>query len=157
MGVGALIDMERKGCESISHDHDYDQWVTMVGWVDIPYSDWGTLDVGVPSTYLVYYNFYLPRVKFNWSSPIFWSPGATGRPLILNTGSWWVGEGDTEFHSYEMLSFIDRSLTPLCVFKNCWCILNPPAHNYPKHPGHSYPLLICLPNHQFLFKSCRVH
>ena len=40
MGVGALIDMERKSCESISHDHDCDLWVTMVGWVDVPYSDW---------------------------------------------------------------------------------------------------------------------
>ena len=37
--VGALIDMERKGCESIIHDHDL--WLTMVGWVDVPYSDWG--------------------------------------------------------------------------------------------------------------------
>ena len=27
-------------------------------------------------------NFYLPRVKFNWSSPIF---GCHGRPLVLNT------------------------------------------------------------------------
>ena len=41
MGVEALIDMERKGCESIIHDHDCDLWVTMVGWVDLPYSDWG--------------------------------------------------------------------------------------------------------------------
>ena len=41
MGVGALIDMERKGCESIIHDQDCDLWVTMVGWVDEPYSDWG--------------------------------------------------------------------------------------------------------------------
>ena len=31
--MGALIDMERKGCESIIHDHDCDVWVTMVGWV----------------------------------------------------------------------------------------------------------------------------
>ena len=36
-----LIDMKWKGCESIIHDHDYDLWVTMVGWVDVPYSDWG--------------------------------------------------------------------------------------------------------------------
>ena len=39
--VEALIDMERKGCESIIHDHDCDLWVTMVGWVDVLYSDWG--------------------------------------------------------------------------------------------------------------------
>ena len=36
-----LIDMERKGCESLIHDHDCDIWVTMVGWVNVPYSDWG--------------------------------------------------------------------------------------------------------------------
>ena len=41
MGVGALIDTERKGCEWIIHDHDCDLWVTMVGWMDVPYSDWG--------------------------------------------------------------------------------------------------------------------
>ena len=28
-----LIDMERRGCESIIHDHDCDLWVAMVGWV----------------------------------------------------------------------------------------------------------------------------
>ena len=39
MGVEVLIDMERKGCESIIHDHDCDLRVTMVGWVDVPYSD----------------------------------------------------------------------------------------------------------------------
>ena len=33
--------MECKGCESIIHDHDCDLWVTMMGWVDVPYSDWG--------------------------------------------------------------------------------------------------------------------
>ena len=34
--------MEWKGCELIIHDHDCDLWVTMgVGWVDVPYSDWG--------------------------------------------------------------------------------------------------------------------
>ena len=39
--MGALIATERKGCELIIHDHDCDLWVTMVGWVDVPYSDWG--------------------------------------------------------------------------------------------------------------------
>ena len=38
---GRLIDMERKGCELIIHDHDCDLWVALVGWVDVPYSDWG--------------------------------------------------------------------------------------------------------------------
>ena len=33
--------------------------------------------------YIIYYNFYLTRVKFNWSSPIF---GHQGQPLVLNTG-----------------------------------------------------------------------
>ena len=42
--------MERKGCESIIHDHDCELWETMAGWVDVPYSD-----VGVPSTYLVFF------------------------------------------------------------------------------------------------------
>ena len=41
VGGGGLIDMERKGYESIIHDHDHDLWVTMVGWVDVSYSDWG--------------------------------------------------------------------------------------------------------------------
>ena len=36
-----LIDKEQKGRESIIHDHDCDLWVTMVRWVDVPYSDWG--------------------------------------------------------------------------------------------------------------------
>ena len=40
-GGGGLIDMERKGCELIIHDHDCDLWVALVGWVDVPYSDWG--------------------------------------------------------------------------------------------------------------------
>ena len=39
--MGGLIEMEQKGCESIIHDHDCDVWVTLVGWVDVPYSDWG--------------------------------------------------------------------------------------------------------------------
>ena len=39
--MGGLIDMERNGCELIIHDHDSDLWVTMVGWVDVPDSDWG--------------------------------------------------------------------------------------------------------------------
>ena len=40
--MGDLIEIERKGCESIIHDHDCDLWVTtMVGWADVPFSDWG--------------------------------------------------------------------------------------------------------------------
>ena len=35
------MDMEHKGCVSIIHDYDRNLWVTMVGWVDVPYSDWG--------------------------------------------------------------------------------------------------------------------
>ena len=39
--MGGLIDMER--CESIIHDHDCDFWVTMMGCVDVPDSNWGDL------------------------------------------------------------------------------------------------------------------
>ena len=35
-GMGGMIEMERKGCELIIHDHDCDLRVTMVGWVDVP-------------------------------------------------------------------------------------------------------------------------
>ena len=40
-GVGGwvLIDMEQKGCEFIIHDRNL--WVTMAGWVNVPYSDLG--------------------------------------------------------------------------------------------------------------------
>ena len=40
-GIGGLIVMEQKGCESIIHDHDHDLWVTMVGSVDVLDRDWG--------------------------------------------------------------------------------------------------------------------
>ena len=40
-GGGELIAMEWKGCESIIHNHDRDLWVSMVGWVDVPFIDWG--------------------------------------------------------------------------------------------------------------------
>ena len=38
-GGGRLIDMERKGCESIIHNCDRDLWVIMLGWVDVPDGD----------------------------------------------------------------------------------------------------------------------
>ena len=41
MGMGGLIDMKRKWCELIIHDHDHDLWETMVGWVDVQNSDPG--------------------------------------------------------------------------------------------------------------------
>ena len=41
-GMGRLIGMERKGCELINHNHGSDG-VTMVGWVDVPDSDWSDL------------------------------------------------------------------------------------------------------------------
>ena len=41
--MGGLIDMEWKGCESIIHDHDSNLWVTTMGWVGVPDSDWGDL------------------------------------------------------------------------------------------------------------------
>ena len=61
-GMRRLIDMERKGCESIIHDHDCDLWVTMVGWVDAPYSDWGdfrrrrAVDISISLCYEIVYN-----------------------------------------------------------------------------------------------------
>ena len=42
-GMGGLIDMEWKRCELIIHDHDCDLCLTLVGWVDVPYSDLGDL------------------------------------------------------------------------------------------------------------------
>ena len=35
-GMRGLIDMVWKGCESITHNHDCDLLVTMVGWGDVP-------------------------------------------------------------------------------------------------------------------------
>ena len=55
MGVGGLTDMERKGCESIIHYHDCDLWVTRVWLYRILTGV--TSDVGVPSTYLVYFQY----------------------------------------------------------------------------------------------------
>ena len=40
-GMGRLIDMEGKGCELITHDHNSDLRVTIVGWMDVRDSDWG--------------------------------------------------------------------------------------------------------------------
>ena len=74
-GMGGLTDMERRGCESITHDHGSDLWVTMEGWVDVPDSDWVTSDVGVLSTYLILCmlhgsaNWYgRCRINSNWPS-----------------------------------------------------------------------------------------
>ena len=53
MGVGTMIDTERKGWEVIIHDHDCDLWVTMVGGWMYRIVTGVILDVGVPSTYLV--------------------------------------------------------------------------------------------------------
>ena len=39
--MGGSIDIERKGRESIIHDHDRDFCVTMVGWMVAPDNDWG--------------------------------------------------------------------------------------------------------------------
>ena len=40
-GMAGLIDMKRKGCELIIHDHDRDLWINVVGWVEVPDSDCG--------------------------------------------------------------------------------------------------------------------
>ena len=39
--MGWPIDMVRTGCESSIDDHDIDLCVIMVGWMDVPDSDWG--------------------------------------------------------------------------------------------------------------------
>ena len=53
MGGGGLIDMEQKKYVLNIHNHVCDLWLTMVGSVDVPDSDWVTSDVDVPSTCLV--------------------------------------------------------------------------------------------------------
>ena len=40
-GMRGLIDRERKECESITQYHECEIWSTMVGWMDVPCSDWG--------------------------------------------------------------------------------------------------------------------
>ena len=71
--------MEWKGCESIIHDHDCDLWVTMVGWVDVPYSDWGDFKhrraVDISSLIL------MRDINFAWQHQ---SPGGGVLPM------WWV-------------------------------------------------------------------
>ena len=44
-GMGGLIYVGLKGYESIIHDHERDLWVSMVGWVDVPDSDRGEVDI----------------------------------------------------------------------------------------------------------------
>ena len=39
--IGDLIDMERKGFELVIYDHDRDLRGTIMGWMDVPDSDWG--------------------------------------------------------------------------------------------------------------------
>ena len=46
----------------------------------------------ISSLYNLYYNFLLAQGQITLVQPNFWSPGATGRPLVLNTGfvsDWW--------------------------------------------------------------------
>ena len=68
--MGALIDMERKGCELIIHDHDRDLWVTMVGWMDVLESDWGDFRL---RNAVDIYSFTMIPVKptesLKWSGP----------------------------------------------------------------------------------------
>ena len=56
-GIGGLIDIERKGCELIIHDHDL--WVAILGWVDVPDSDQGDfrrrLAIDISSCHCYYY------------------------------------------------------------------------------------------------------
>ena len=67
--MGALIDMEQKGCDLIIHDHDHDLWVTMLGGWLYQTVTGVTSDVGVPSTYLVgIFFFNLMRVNISEES-----------------------------------------------------------------------------------------
>ena len=52
-GMEWPIDMERKRCQWIIHEHGIDLCVAMVGWVDASDSDRMTSNVGVSSTHLV--------------------------------------------------------------------------------------------------------
>ena len=70
-GMGDLIDIERKGCESIIHDHDCDLWVTtMVGWADVPFSDWGDFRrrraIDISSLSIYFYFFYFIFFGGGW-------------------------------------------------------------------------------------------
>ena len=49
---GWPVDLERKGWESYIHEHNSGFCVTMVWWVEVPDSDQGTSDVGVPLKYV---------------------------------------------------------------------------------------------------------
>ena len=48
-----LIEMEQNGCEWIIHNHDPDHSFNMVGYMNVPDSDWMTSDIHVPSSHLV--------------------------------------------------------------------------------------------------------
>ena len=60
--MGGLINMERKGCESIIHNHDRDLWVTMVEWLDVPDSDWGDFRCRHAIDISSYWNFHHDRM-----------------------------------------------------------------------------------------------
>ena len=48
-GIGRLIDIVQKGCESSIHDHVVDLCVTMVRWMDYQIVIWVTSDVRLQS------------------------------------------------------------------------------------------------------------
>ena len=75
MDVGALIDMERKSCESIIHDHDCDLWVTMVGGWMYSIVTGVNSDFALPSTYLVHILLHIPLMnifKSVWPNVAIW-------------------------------------------------------------------------------------
>ena len=69
--------MKRKGCESIIPYHDCDLWVTMVGLVNVPYSDWGDFRRRRAVNISSLISFFLPEASFGlWilSLPVSVSP-----------------------------------------------------------------------------------
>ena len=72
--------------------------------------------------YLIYYNFYLPRVRFNWSSPIF---GCQGRPLVLNTVLHLESPSTLIFHSSSYCLKLKLNICVRCIM----ALIDPMHHN----------------------------
>ena len=101
-GVEALIDMERKGCESIIHDHDCDLWVTMVGWVDVLYSDFRrrrAADISSKLSWCTgFYTKGRPLLKSNLICPsdkLSWQPGCPVLNINIHVqGNFCISQGN---------------------------------------------------------------
>ena len=116
MGVGTLIDTERKGCESIIHDHDCDLWVTMVGWVNVPYSDWGdfrrqcAVDISISQLSSCWLRTL--SVMTNW---LFYAYCCKAKFM-------WVRKSSTHL-SLDKMAMILQTAFFRCIFMNEFCIL----------------------------------